>query len=390
METESEQPRQSFFASPQRSSDEQIKNEHLMFIAEKPFIDILAAISGIVIVLNENRQIIYANEECLKALGLDSVQKALGLRPGEALGCIHAHEMPAGCGTSESCSVCGAVTSILQSQAGTVKAQNETRLTTSAGDFQVCWDMMVTSSPVSIEGREFYVLSLNDISHEKRRQSLEKIFFHDILNTAGSLKGLISMLKGMNSVNESKEIVDMSEEAVKELIEEIMHHKQIRSAENGDLIVNFDLEQASEMLRLAVGKIEHHIVGEGKSIISDDRSEKLIIETDRVLLQRILINMLKNALEATGAGKTVNAAVIKKPESVVFSVRNEAVIPKDVRMQIFQRSFSTKGKGRGIGTYSIKLLTENYLRGQAGFHSNEEEGTVFFIELPVKVNRENT
>jgi sensor histidine kinase regulating citrate/malate metabolism len=50
-------------------------------------------------------------------------------------------------------------------------------------------------------------------------------------------------------------------------------------------------------------------------------------------------------------------------------------------MQLFQRSFSTKGNGRGIGTYSIKLLTENYLKGKVSFFSNEEEGTVFSIEL---------
>ena len=52
-------------------------------------------------------------------------------------------------------------------------------------------------------------------------------------------------------------------------------------------------------------------------------------------------------------------------------------------MQIFKRSFSTKGKGRGLGTYSVRLLAENYLKGKAGFISNEKEGTIFFVDLPV-------
>ena len=38
-------------------------------------------------------------------------------------------------------------------------------------------------------------------------------------------------------------------------------------------------------------------------------------------------------------------------------------MPDEVKAQIFERSFSTKGRGRGIGTYSIKLLTERYLEG---------------------------
>jgi sensor histidine kinase regulating citrate/malate metabolism len=55
---------------------------------------------------------------------------------------------------------------------------------------------------------------------------------------------------------------------------------------------------------------------------------------------------------------------------------------KDVQLQLFQRSFSTKGKGRGLGTYSIKLLTENYLKGKVRFETRRESGTTFFIKIP--------
>jgi sensor histidine kinase regulating citrate/malate metabolism len=59
------------------------------------------------------------------------------------------------------------------------------------------------------------------------------------------------------------------------------------------------------------------------------------------------------------------------------------VIPEKVALRIFQRSFSTKAKkGRGIGTYSMKLFGERYLGGKVGFETNEEKGTMFFIELP--------
>jgi sensor histidine kinase regulating citrate/malate metabolism len=96
--------------------------------------------------------------------------------------------------------------------------------------------------------------------------------------------------------------------------------------------------------------------------------------------------MLKNAREASQTRKVVHSDVINSDLKVIYLVKNESVIPKNVQMQIFQRSFSTKGKGRGTGTYSIKLLTENYLKGKAGFRSNESEGTVFFIELPKGIN----
>ncbi len=57
------------------------------------------------------------------------------------------------------------------------------------------------------------------------------------------------------------------------------------------------------------------------------------------------------------------------------------VMADDVRLQIFQRSFSTKGGGRGIGTYSMKLLTEKYLHGEIHFTSTNPKGTTFYIEI---------
>jgi sensor histidine kinase regulating citrate/malate metabolism len=56
-------------------------------------------------------------------------------------------------------------------------------------------------------------------------------------------------------------------------------------------------------------------------------------------------------------------------------------MPDAVKLQVFKRSFSTKGEGRGLGTYSIKLFTENYLGGAAELTSNEVEGTTFWVKL---------
>jgi sensor histidine kinase regulating citrate/malate metabolism len=55
-------------------------------------------------------------------------------------------------------------------------------------------------------------------------------------------------------------------------------------------------------------------------------------------------------------------------------------------MQIFQRSFSTKGSGRGIGTYSMKLLTEQYLGGEILVESSQENGTTFTVVIPLKTD----
>jgi signal transduction histidine kinase len=369
------------FAPPERSSAENINSDNSFLVEERTLLDMLGAISGITAILDDNRQIVYANKDLLYLLGIESLDAILGKRPGEAVGCIHAGEMAYGCGTSEACSVCGAVNAIMESQTTGLKSVKETRITTRSGEQLISLDLSVTSAPVKIRNRVFYVFTIQDISNEKRRQNLEKIFFHDILNSAGSLNGLLTILKEGADPEETREIIDMSEETSRYLIEEIMLHRQIRAAESGDLTINPEMIDTGELLRSAVGKISHHEVANTKKVQMVDHCNGTDIFTDRILLQRVLLNLLKNALEATENEGTIYAEVEKIPGGIRFKVKNDAVMPKEIQLQMFQRSFSTRGKGRGIGTYSIKLLTENYLKGKVGFTSAEPEGTVFFIEL---------
>ena len=58
----------------------------------------------------------------------------------------------------------------------------------------------------------------------------------------------------------------------------------------------------------------------------------------------------------------IDAALALRPGEVRFSVHNSGAMAPGVRLQIFQRSFSTKrGEGRGVGTYGVKLFGERYL-----------------------------
>jgi signal transduction histidine kinase len=140
--------------------------------------------------------------------------------------------------------------------------------------------------------------------------------------------------------------------------------------------------ESKAFLFSAVSKIKFHETASGKKIIIDSDSVDAQFSSDKILLQRVLINILKNALEATARGGIVTIGCALSENGIKFLVHNDGFIPRDVQLQIFQRSYSTKGSGRGMGTYSIKLLTEKYLGGKVGFTTDEKEGTVFCAELP--------
>ena len=55
-------------------------------------------------------------------------------------------------------------------------------------------DLKVSTVPFEYDGELFTICALQDISHEKRRLALERTFFHDVLNTAGGLRGYTELL----------------------------------------------------------------------------------------------------------------------------------------------------------------------------------------------------
>ena len=369
------------YASAERSTAQQILDEYNIAGSQRIFTDIFGALTGIGAVIDKNRQVIYSNDEFLSLLGISSVELILGKRPGEVLSCPNAFKEEAGCGTSKACAYCGVVNTILESQDTGKKVTKEAQLTGRLNGRNMNWDLKVTSTPIVFNGETFYILFLQDISETKKRIALERIFFHDLLNSIGGLYGLLTVLKEETNPDQTRELINLSEETSRNIIEEILVQRQLRAAENGDLNVNIVLANSIELLDSVISKIGFHETGKEKRIMRSEDSANIDFETDKILLQRVLINLIKNALEETEISGTISTGVYFDRDEVTFWVKNKNVMPEEIQIQIFKRSFSTKGEGRGDGTYSIKLLTENYLKGNVTFVSTETEGTVFSVVL---------
>ena len=246
---------------------------------------------------------------------------------------------------------------------------------------EVAMDLLVACTPLMIEGEMFSLAAIADISHEKRRRALEKIFFHDVINSAGSLEGLIQMINEQ-APTEIREDIDLLRAGVNQVVEEIFAQRDLVAAENDELALDLKPLNSLMVLEKALQLYANHPVAEYRELRLAADSESLDLVTDQRLLGRVLGNLIKNALEAAQRGHAVTAGCAGEGDGVRFWVHNPTVMPPGVQLQIFNRSFSTKGSGRGLGTYSVKLLTERYLKGKVGFTTSKEGGTTFFVTLP--------
>jgi hypothetical protein len=134
-----------------------------------------------------------------------------------------------------------------------------------------------------------------------------------------------------------------------------------------------------------VGLYSHHPVAEGRTIALSAPPVDPPLVTDERILARVVGNLLKNALEASAKGETVTLTASVDHDRCLISVHNSAVITPDDQRQLFQRSFSTKSPGRGLGTYSARLLTERCLAGRVSVRSAESAGTVFTVDIPLQI-----
>ena len=226
------------------------------------------------------------------------------------------------------------------------------------------------------------MLTVQDSSDEKRRRALERVFFHDIMNIAGGLAGLASVLRHASSPDEADEMLTMMERSARSLLDEIEAQRQLASAEAGELTVSPQPTNSLSIMREVADTLRYHRVAEERSLVVAAGAVDVDWEVDPVLLRRVLVNLCKNALEASPAGATVRLDAEQEGESIAFTVHNQGVMPMDVQRQLFQRSFSTKGAGRGLGSYSVRMLTEDYLGGHVTFTSTEPGGTLFRIIIP--------
>lgn len=371
-----------------RCSQVEIETQGKAISNNRPLREVLDAFPGFVLVLNHARQIVFANQAFLHFLDATSLNEVLGKKPGDALACEHAVQSVLGCGTTVFCSTCGAnkATPLLHRPANDGAQECRIRQEGSGKSF----DFRVQTAPFPGGDDSLYLFFLTDISHEKRRRALERIFFHDVANIATGMVGMSRTLcdKKLDAKKE-QQFKNVLHRYAHRLADEVEAQSALAAAENNDLHVQAAPCESLALLEEVAAFYNNG--GNNQTCRVEIGADAVATEffTDPRLLHRILTNMTKNGVEASPPEGVVRIGCEQVGSDLEFWVHNQGCMPENVQLQIFQRSFSTKGTGRGLGTYSIKLLGERYLKGRVSFTSTPENGTTFRFRCPRNIETAN-
>lgn len=344
----------------------------------------LEAIPGPAFLLNPTRQIVMGNEAGWRmAESLGTSTGVTGLRLGEALACLNVPLGPDGCGTGPHCRHCGMGQANLAFSKNPGEYDTEFRLRSLVEGVEVTHTFAAHVSPVDVFNETLRLCSLTDITAAKSRETHEHIFFHDVLNTAQAVHGAADLLPGLDDPDAVEELAQVVSRGATTLIEEIEAQRDLRRAEDGTLAAALAPASVAEIVTDAVQLYQHSRFARGRTLTLETTPGDSEVPTSRIHLTRVVGNLIKNALEASGVGDAVHVRVVPLPEEVQIHVHNAAVMPEAVQAQVFQRFFSTKASsGRGLGTYGVRLLVTRVLGGTVGFESTSSGGTVFRVQLP--------
>ncbi len=370
-----------YFASPERKAKNDLKID-IDLVSENPVINgLLNTVSGFFAVLNQNRQILSVNKTLLKSLQIEDITEILGLRPGEALDCVHSTEMPGGCGTSEHCVTCGAaIAMVLSLERGSPEEKECAMEVKKEGKNEDLY-LRIRSHPIDVNGNILILLFLQDISYQQKLIALERIFFHDISNLISVLMNTSNTLAN-GKIDKKEKAIERINTITSRLAQEVNVQRRLMKSDLNSGNNSQSLIPVSLVFKTINSMVTDHPFAQGKKLLFIPLEKDIFVYTDLSLVTRVICNMVINALEASEKGDEIMIGANNDDDQVTFGVKNKQVIPSAVQKRIFQRNFSTKpGIGRGLGTYSMKLLGEEFLGGKVAFTTSEEEGTEFTITL---------
>lgn len=363
------------FASPERESDDIIKNQ-ADALRGNPMLAWFDAMPMAMMVLNRHRQIIHSNQ-AFNAIAQKQGEEILGKRPGEAVDCVNAWKEKAGCGCSEFCDVCGAARAIVRSLGGDSDCQ-ECRMLRMLHSSEVPMDLQIFTHPVKFKDMDLVLVFAMDISHELRLRYLNRTFYHGLINGVGGIKALAELI---DLEDDESPLMPILLDSSRRTLRDVLYHYDIDAAENGRLEPHMEtIELVPYLQKLVSEECAMRNTQDSCALIEGEAGE---VKTDKRLLGHIVSNMLANALEAReeNPGDISIKCEPLDDGRIAIIMRNPGVIPEDIQKQMFKRYVSTKSRDRGLGTYVIKLFAERYLGGEVSFFS-DWDNTQFTVILP--------
>lgn len=267
-----------------------------------------------------------------------------------------------------------------------------------AGDETV--QLSVFAIELTLRGEEVKLISMNNIQSELEEKEMEawqnlvRVLTHEIMNSVTPISSLAGIVEEeLGKKLNSEEVVLKKDEA------EDMHLSVQTISKRSEGLIKFVKEFRSlthipkpKLMQVAVKPLleelallhRKELVDNGIGISVSTDPETMVVMADKMLVEQVLINLIKNAIQAFGEKtdrQIVMTAYQNETGNVLISVKDNGTgIEPEALEKIFIPFFSTKKTGSGIGLSLSRQIMRQH-EGNISVKSVLGEGTEFILRF---------
>ncbi len=328
------------------------KERHEIIEQEKYFGLMLDHVRTGVVVIEQDGRVNYCNKTALSLLGIATFGHIRQLRP-----------------VSES--LYNAFLTVTDSEEERASYYNESGKMT----------ISLTASAATIGKSAVRVVAFNDISSEiaeNEQQSWSKlirVLTHEIMNTVTPIASLSETLLNFDNVDEEvRNGLDTISQSSRGLIKFVDSYRNLTRVAPPVKKAFYFRELAERVISLT----KEQALMSGAECTYIEKSDDILLYADEGQITQILINLVKNAIQAEARHIEISAE-INLAEHVIINVTNDgSPISRESQEEIFVPFYTTKQEGTGIGL-SLSRQIMRLHNGTLSLTGSDETSTVFTL-----------
>ncbi len=224
----------------------------------------------------------------------------------------------------------------------------------------------------------------------KEKDRILNVVAHDLRNPIGAIANFLDVvqIKYEHSDDEEK-ILRSSQQAAVHSLTLINELLEVNELNNGKLTLNKSNINLLSVINTTVEQLQFKANNKQQKLEVTNNANNILLNADAEKLQRVITNLIDNAIKFSAANKTIDITVLQDSNHVTVQVKDAGIgIPANIKEQLFTASITIKRKGtnneksNGLGLSICKQIVEAH-NGNIWVESDEGNGSSFFIKLPM-------
>lgn len=239
----------------------------------------------------------------------------------------------------------------------------------------------ITASQATIGKDIVRIIAFNDISSEiaeNEQQSWSKlirVLTHEIMNTITPIASLSDTLLKFDGVSEDiKNGLSTISQSSKGLIKFVESYRNLTRVAPPVRKAFYFRELAERVINLT----KDQALTSGAVCKYEEQSEDIILYADEGQITQILINLVKNAIQAEARNIKITAQITLSEQTIITVFNDGTPISRESQDEIFVPFFTTKQEGTGIGLSLSRQIMRMH-NGTLSLTRSDNKGTIFTL-----------